>query len=61
MDFTVYFVYYNSYVFINGGNDLVFPPDSHAKTYGCLIDVISRIADHPNKKLQELLPANWGK
>jgi hypothetical protein len=29
--------------------------------YVYLKDVISRIADHPYKKLQELLPANWGK
>jgi len=39
---------------------------STAKLYGhdpyvYLKDVISRIADHPHKRLQEFLPVNWGK
>lgn len=29
--------------------------------YQYLKDVISRIADHPHKRLEALLPANWGK
>jgi hypothetical protein len=29
--------------------------------YEYLKDVFSRIAEHPHQRLEELLPANWGK
>ena len=31
--------------------------DADSETY--LINLIARLSDHPNKRIDELLPANW--